>query len=327
MATPYLNNWIRDIDAKIDFWVNNYMITPHLFSITHLPGAPVIHPNVLSHRITSCCPSPPMPPISFSHYPEPYYGNPDDSVRKSAVVLFYNPGGYSYAQLLGSMLPNSFHQKYLVHGSSYFNLSSALDFCVGTVNGFIVPKTNQVCNLMGCMVTVPDNVRPLFMDMIPWHSNGFIGMNHFRFAHPDIIADVRKKVLLPAIFNAENSLLTHYLNSLHNGRGKTILLSVGAKYSRHFLPTLGFHDVTRLIPDNPPVSVVDGIGDILACLPFKKVKVWKISTSDIVDTSDEVEISSHNREIFIINVWYSTGRTMNIPIDICPTIQHILTHI
>jgi hypothetical protein len=327
MATPYITNWIRDIENKIDFWVTTYPARPLLFTITPLPATPVINPNILSHRITSCCPSPPMPLISFSHYPEPYYGNPDNSVIKSAVVLFYNPGGYSDIQVLGNMLPNSFHQKYLAHGSHYYHLSAAFDFCTGTVNRFIIPKTSQVNNLIGCMVMVPQNVQPLFMDMIPWHSNGFIGVDKIRFALPGTIVEARKRVLLPAIFNAENSLLTHYLNSLQNGRGKTVLLSVGANYSRHFLPALGFHDVTRLIPDNPPVSVVNGGGDILAFLPFKKVKVWKINTSEVIDSFDEMEITLQNREIFVINAWYSTGRTMNIPIDICPTIAHILNHI
>jgi len=268
-----------------------------------------------------------MPPISFSHFPEPYYGDPDDSIMKSAVVLFYNPGGFSNAQSHGSALPDSIHQKYLAHGSSYYHLSAAFNFCFGTVNGFITPKTNQVNTLIGCLVTVSENVRPLFIDIIPWHSTKFIGLNNVRFTLPDTTSDVRKKVLLPAILNAENSLLTRYLNSLQSGGGKTVLLSVGAKYSRHFLPKLGFQDVTRLIPDNPPVSVVNDIGDIVAFLPYKKVKVWKINTSDIVDSTDEVDTSLLNREIIIINVWYSTGRTMNIPIDICPTIQHILTHV
>jgi|GEM_PF-5796458 len=188
MPTPYLSKWIQDIDNEIDFLVHNYPITPHLFSITHPPAIQAIHPIVLSHSITSCWPSPPIPPISFSHYPEPYYGNPDDSIRKSAVVLFYNPGGYSDGQMLGSKLLNSFHQKYLAHGSSYYHLSMAFDFCTRTVNGFILPKTNQVNTLMSFMVTVPENVQPIFMDIIPWHSAKFIGLNKVRFALPNTIS-------------------------------------------------------------------------------------------------------------------------------------------
>ena len=100
MPSALVNLWITDIQNKIDYWFNNYPTTPGIFAITPLPHAPLIHPDILSHSVSSTCPSPPFPHISFDHFPEPYYGNPDDDIEKLAVVLFYNPGPSGASQLL-----------------------------------------------------------------------------------------------------------------------------------------------------------------------------------------------------------------------------------
>ena len=149
MATPFVNIWINRIENSIKYWITTYPVGPYPFVITPLPAPAVVSPNVLSHRIASCCPSPPKPAISFDHFPEPYYGNPDDHIQKSAVVLFYNPGPSGPDQLLGNLAPGSFHRNYLAHRRNYFSMSSAFCFCTGTINRFINPKTNQLNNLLG----------------------------------------------------------------------------------------------------------------------------------------------------------------------------------
>ena len=134
MASIFISNWIKHTDKKIQYWFLNYHAAHPMFNITPLPALPIINSNVLNHNLTSCCPSPIFPAISFKHFPEPYYGNPDDSIEKLAVVLFYNPGPTDNNQLIGNMAVGSFHNKYLINEQSYYNLSSNLDFCNNTID-------------------------------------------------------------------------------------------------------------------------------------------------------------------------------------------------
>ncbi len=147
MPSNYINNWITEIQVKIDYWYNNFRpgnfyITPLLIQKKLLPNPPAINPQILNHHLTSCCPRPPRSPISFAHFPEPYYGNPDDQILKSAVVLFLNPGPAGNDQLHGNLTSqNTFNHKYNLCRNNYFNLSSTYKFCDGTLKRFIGPKT------------------------------------------------------------------------------------------------------------------------------------------------------------------------------------------
>ena len=147
MATNYIDFWIKDIQSKIDFWFNNFSAMRGIFSISPLPLAPAVDARVLNHNITSTCPSPKYPSISFEHFPEPYYGDPDDDVEKLAVVVFYNPGPSGSDQLLSARGAGTFYDNYINSESDYYTLSKNLNFCLGTINGFWLPKNDQLLML------------------------------------------------------------------------------------------------------------------------------------------------------------------------------------
>ena len=333
MATPFVQNWIIETQLQYDYWYNNYLTLPGSFIISPLPGLPKINTNILSHNISSCCPTPGYPNISFEHFPEPYYGNPDDVITKLAVVLFFNPGKAGDDQLLTRTGPNTFHSHYISHKMNYQSLASSFDFCKGTVDKFIKTKTNQLNNLLGCILPKTSENDPLlFMDLIPWHSDTFNGIDNNRFNLPDTISEVKKKFIIPAILNAENTLITQYLQSLRNGTNKIVIFSVGAKYSRDgILQKTGFTDITKTIPVFLPYTIITSNEDI--CIDCKaKAKVWKANGTDITRNlnldsrfDDMVEKISH-KEIFVINMW-TKAQSMDIPKNICSTINHIMLHI
>ena len=328
MATPFVNTWINRIENSIKYWSITYSAGPYPFVITPLPAPAVVNTNVLSHRITSCCPSPPKPAISFDHFPEPYYGNPDDDVQKTAVVLFYNPGPSGPDQLLGNLAPGSFHSNYLAHGENYFSMSSAFRFCSGTINKFIKPKTNQLNNLIGCMDEIPLNLNPLFMDLLPWHSDKFQGFIRKRFIDPGTKNEVWENMMFTAILNAKNTSVTHYVNTLKNGGSKIVLFCIGSYY-QHVLTAIGFDDITHLIPIALPHAFFSKPGVISAYTDNKRIKVWRLNSSDLnsrIKDSDCTEDLSENlagSDVYIINMW-TTVRSMDIPQKICPVISHIL---
>ncbi len=325
MASLFINTWVKDIQKKIDYWYNNFTLTPHVFRITLLPAAPVINPNILNHNITSCCPSPQFPPISFEHFPEPYYGNPDDDIEKLAVCLFYNPGPQGADQHITARGTGTFYNNYAMCGNNYNMLSSTLSFCVGTINRFWIPKTNQLLNLFNCLNFKKEDLNPLFIDLIPWHSNTFKDIDFNRFATANTLQEVKNNVLIPAILNANNSSISHYLNSINKTNNKIVLFAIGAKYSRNnYLTSLGFQDITSTIPNNLPNTVIVN-GDIHANGPNKIVKIWKIKINNLISQNIDLH-HIKDKEVYIINLW-TRNVGMNIPQGICDTLDHILNTI
>jgi len=323
MPSAFINNWINETQNNIDYWYNNFTLTPNVFSITPLPAAPVINPNILNHNLTSCCPDPNFPQISFEHFPEPYYGNPDDSIEKLTVVLFYNPGPHNFSQSILNHAANSFHDNYIINGSNYFNLSSNLNFVNNTINGFWIPKNNQLLNLFSCMDFINNNYKPLFMDLIPWHSNNFNGLNFSRFILPNTLIEFKNNVLLPAILNANNSVVSRFLNSIHNSNNKIVFFAVGAKYSNNnYLNSIGFNDITPNIPNHNNHILK---GNTLVVGNNSRLRVWKINSNLLIKNNDNLEDLLH-KEIILINLW-TTNVGMNIPSNICPTINHIFNNI
>jgi hypothetical protein len=338
MPSHYLNNWIQEIQEKIDYWNLNFPLVPNSFAITPLPSLPVLNSNILSHDLTSCCPTPPKSPISFAHFPEPYYGDPDDFVSKSAVVLFFNPGDGGVDQLHGNVSSaNTFCSKYNQHQNNYFDLARNYNFCRTTVNSFIIPKTRQLNVALSFIHNISDK-KPLFMDLIPWHSKNFNGLDLPRFSNPNTIAQAKKMVFIPAILNAMNTEITAYLSKF--SKNKIVLICVGAKYSKEsILSTIGFKDITsnirlvnnpfpNLAPPNLPYTILSSNNDIIVD-SISKMKIWKVSGSEFVkdielDQESVGNISS--KEIIVINVW-NMMRSMDIPQNIGLTLDHILQNI
>jgi len=327
MPSIYITNWINDIQNKIDFWFNNFPINPGLFNITNLPLPPIVNPNILNHNLTSCCPTPPQSQISFSHFPEPYYGNPKDDVLKLAVVLFFNPGAAGVNQLLGNIGLNTFHSNYLTCGSNYYNLSTRLMFLNVTINKFWKPKSMQIQNLLNCIIPDSINYEPLFMDLIPWHSTNFNGLVNNRFILPSTLAEAKQMIFLPAIFNAANSKVSEYVNTLNESKNKIVLFCVGSLYSRqNYLRQIGFKDITNTIPGIFPHTIIQN-NVIHAFTNSKILKVWKISGGDLLENEEIKETNEiKEKEIIIINLW-TKNVGMNIPKNICQTIKHILHNI
>jgi hypothetical protein len=297
-----------------------------------------VNPNILNHDLTSCCPTPPKSPISFAHFPEPYYGNPDDLISKSAVVLFFNPGEAGVDQLHGNLSSaDTFNSKYNFHHNNYFDLASNFNFCRATVKGFIIPKTRQLNRVLDFINNISEK-KPLFMDLIPWHSENFNGLDLPRFSIPNSIVQAKKMVLIPAIMNALNTEITAYANQF--SKNKIVLLCVGAKYSKEsILSTIGFKDITtsiqlinnpfpNLTPPNLPHTILNSNNDISAD-SISKIKIWKINGCDFIKSIEldhDTETNISNKEIIIINVW-NMARSMDIPQNIGPTLDHILRNI
>lgn len=325
MASVLINNWMNDIQKKIDFWYNNYTSTAGVFVISPLPLSPVVHLDILNHNVTSACPSTNYPAISFAHFPEPYYGNPDDQIEKLAVVLFYNPGPSGDDQLLSNNGPGTFHENYKKAGYNYFELSSNLQFCNGTINRFWNPKNNQLINLFEDLSFEKPELNPLFLDLVPWHSDKFNGVEISRYNLPNCIDELKRNVFLPAILNAQNSAISHYLNKVTNSTSKIVMFAVGAKYSRDgYLSSIGFNDITDTIPQLAPHTIIQG-NDIRINGSSSKMKIWKLEGGTL--TIEGLNISDlQNKEIFIINMW-TANVGMDIPRGSSETLKHVLMNL
>jgi hypothetical protein len=325
MASGFIQNWISELQDKIDFWYTNYPNTPSAFSVSPLNMPLVVDLNILNHNITSACPSPPFPQISFAHFPEPYYGDSDDSTKKLAVVLFYNPGPSGEDQLLSASGPGTFHDNYVASGSNYYNLSRNLKFCNGTINRFWNPKNNQLSNLFEELEFKKEDLKPLFLDMVPWHSDKFSGLNMARYNLPNCMIEVKKNVIVPAALNAENSAISRYANQLTNSSNKIVLFAVGAQYSNNFLNPLGFSDITNTIPVMIPHTVQNN-NAIQINGGSSKMKVWKMIGDNLnLELTDEFT-GLNNKEIYIINMW-TANIGMDIPRDASHTLDHVLKNI
>lgn len=323
--TTYIETWIKKIQKQYDYWFDQY------------PVVPVINPEILSHNLTSCCQGPGDQEISFAHFPEPYYGNPDDDVRKSAVVLFYNPGPMHKDQL---RYASEFLAKYESNNCNYNELSSNFCFVGRTIKDFITPKTKQINSLLSD-IRVQDTV-PLFMDLIPWHSTKFKGIDVHRYSHENTLKEAKEMVFIPAILNAVNTDISQYVNTLKNScnKNKIILFAIGAKYSSdELLELLGFKDITNRIqlmnnpfpnlnpPENLHYTLLSSKGEISIDLK-SKIRIWSVMGSEFIKgfDSEELQLSGiNNKEIFIINTW-TLQQDMNIPHDnYCNlTLKHIL---
>jgi|688.fasta_scaffold438426_1 hypothetical protein len=287
MPSPFISDYISYVEA-------------HLFP---RPGA------ILNNNLASSC----RTPVDFNFFPEPYYGDIDDTVKKSAVVLLYNPGPPDPLQNYHNHLPGSF-KDILTHHKSYYELSKNLHFCINTIIGFIIPKTRQLNNLLsGIGVQLKEDCKPLFMDIVPWHSNIFNGFNH-NFNTIDTLNEFRKNVILPAILNAKNTVFNDFLNK--KSSDKIVFFAVGAIYSRGLLlQRIGFNCINVTFP--------------FALAP--NVSVWKINTNDlkidfIEENQDLNEIK--DKEVFIINIW-TPNIGMNIPVNdnICNCISEIICNL
>jgi hypothetical protein len=324
MATPFITNWIKETDLEIDYWVNNYLKAPHLFSVTGTPHLPIINANVLRHNLTSCCPTPNFPKISFEHFPEPYYGNPDDSAEKLAVVLFYNPGPQGIDQHINSRGPDTFYDKFIANGHSYCSLSTHLNFCSNTINNFWNPKNVQLNNLLNFIPFNSHELKPLFMDIIPWHSPSFKGLLNARFTLPNTIDEFKSKVIIPATFIAKNSLITRYVNSLPSKTNKIVLLAIGALYSNGlYLNQIGFNNITNTIPAH--------IGHVMINQRIitgnnSKITIWHITGNHLKSELNDNISELSNKNIYIINLW-TPNIGMNIPGAIQVTFNHILQNL
>jgi hypothetical protein len=284
MPSPFILNYISYVQA-------------HLFPRS---GA------ILNNNLTSCSRS----PVDFNFFPEPYYGDIDDSEKKSAVVLFYNPGPPDPLQNYTNHLPGSFND-ILAHHGSYHELSRNFHFCFNTINRFIQPKTFQLNSLLrGIDVPLKEDCKPLFMDIVPWHSTSFSGFNR-NFNTITTLNEFRKNVILPATLNAKNTVFNDFVNN--SSDDKIIFFAVGAKYSKGLLLSrIGF----RCINDTFPFPLAPN------------VYVWKINTNDLI--KDFVEENQDlnkikDKEVIIINLW-TPNIGMNIPFndDLCICLNQIV---
>jgi hypothetical protein len=322
MPSDYVNDWINQTQDNIDYWFDNYLLTPNVFNITPLPNFPIISPNILNHNLTSCCPVPNFPEISFEHFPEPYYGNPDDDTKKFTVVLFYNPGPQVNEQSINARGNGTFYNNYYNCNNNYYNLSSELLFCDVTINRFLVPKMQQLNNLFQFIPHSLD-IKPLFMDLIPWHSNKFSSLHQGRFCQPQTLSEFKTNVILPAVLNAKNSFVTDYINSISNNKNKIILFAIGALYTnQNYLHSIGFNNITANIP-NHQAHVNNN--NIIVAGNNSKITIWHINSNKLLNDHSKLAFLA-NKEIYIINMW-TPNIGMNIPQNITMTMEHIFNNL
>jgi hypothetical protein len=323
MASIFINNFINEIQEKINYWFNNYVQHADLFAISPLDRPIIVNPNILNHNLTSCCPSPRFPSIEFGYFPEPYYGNPDDDIEKLAVVLFYNPGPQKPEQHINARGIGTFYNNYLDNDSNYFQLSSNLDFCDVTINGFWNIKINQLDDLLNFLIIENNKPQPLFLDLIPWHSQNFSGINMVRFVRIETLKEFKRNVIFPAIFNAKNTLVSNYVNQFSSSTNKIVFFAVGARYSNNnILSAIGFSDFTNFIPEHPEHTLVNGT---IISGNNSKIKIWK-SNADLFDVNISNIENITNSEVYILNLW-TPNVGMNIPRNISETIRHIFHNI
>jgi hypothetical protein len=323
MSSTYITNWIKHTDLQINYWLDNYFITPADFSVTGIPGSPILHSSVLNHNLTSCCPSPNYPEISFEHFPEPYYGNPDDSKGKSAVVLFYNPGPQDPNQDISARGPNTFYDNFIVNSRSYYLLAKNLHFCLNTMTKFWNPKNNQLNNLLSFIPNNSIELSPLFMDIIPWHSRNFRGLLKTRYSLPDTLNEFKRNVIIPAVLNASNTLITRYVNSISTKKNTIVLFAIGALYSnKNYLTQIGFKNITNLIPNH--IDHVT-INNRIVAGNNSKITILHTTGSQLKSNIDGLNQLAE-KDIYIINMW-TPNIGMNIPISIQTTLSHIFRNI
>jgi hypothetical protein len=105
------------------------------------------------------------------------------------------------------------------------------------------------------------------------------------------------------------------------------------------LSKIGFKDITtsiqlinnpfpNLAPPNLPHTILNSNNDISAD-SISKIKIWKINGCAFIKSIEldhDTETNISNKEIIIINVW-NMARSMDIPQNIGPTLDHILRNI
>ena len=333
MTSKFIKNWKKDIQNKINFWFNNYLNNPSSFQISNSANTPM--KNILSYHLTSCCKTSTESQISFDHFPEPYYGNPDDNILKSAVVLFFNPGEADDNQLLGNANTScTFHARYNAANNNYYKLASKLNFCDNTIKKFWNIKLRQLNKILSEIIPNNDLGLPLFMDLIPWHSKEFKGLVESRFKNSYVIEEAKRMVFIPAFLNAINTKLNRYL---HEDQNSVILMCVGAKYSRdNILSSLGFKDISdtintinnpfpNLSPPNLRFTILNSNNDI--CVDSKsKLKIWKCQGKVFLDgikIDNEASELLFKKDLIIINIW-TIAKGMDIPSNIGSTIKSVL---
>jgi hypothetical protein len=335
MPSNYIANWIQNIDRGVLHWMKN----PHHNRISFDAD-----PLILSNHIEAC-----KPDLDIQSFPEPYYFNADDSVQKSAVVLFYNPGKSD----ANNHRNGQFHHNLNFHKGTYSTLASNVSFDkknVSFLDGtktFLKSKKSQldhILNHCGCAV---NEEKPLFIDLVPWHSQKFGEFDISRFSLEPAKSQAIRNVIIPAVLNAENSLLTVQASTNTSDRKVVVFFCVGAKYSKFkapqpgFLEALGFRDitknvelmnsVTKVFNANIRYTMLTSAGDItfdaLSC-----VRVWKIGWEELIrnlDLSDsEWKLPNYdsNMDIYAINIW-NNFQGMNIPRNLDSTINAILAQL
>jgi hypothetical protein len=245
------------------------------------------------------------------------------------VTLFYNPGPTAPDQHLQANGPNSFNHRYAQHNFDYSNLASAFDFCPVTINNFINPKSHQLNQLLGFINHNEKALDPLFMDLIPWHSANFQGVDLARFNIPNVLNEFRTSILLPAAMNARNTALTNYANNIQSESNKIVFLAIGALYTTAgLLNSVGFQNVTNHIPAAPNHLLINN-PNCLEIQPDVRMSVWHMSGDQLVHDSEKLGTKHLNgAKIFIINLW-NKNIGMNIPCNqhVSNTLQHVLSNI
>jgi hypothetical protein len=321
MASTFITNWLLNTENCIDYWSRTTLPGPP-FALTPFPGCSYPNSDVLSHSITIACRTPSSAPISFDYFPEPYYGNPDDHVTKSAIVLSYNPG----PMVIGQIQHGDLHNRYLHNfRGNYQSLATAFGFLPVTL-AYINSRRNEL-NAMLPFIHALNKNSPLFMDMVPWHSKKFSGFRNDLISTIVTLKQVWENVFIPAILNAKNSLITHYI-----GKRKIVFIAVGAKYSVNILPILGFDNITTAHFAFPPDSAFN-LQHTAIDTVNGRIKIWRIQNADIetklsdlkVDNNDSIKEELKNYdEMYCLNMWTLQPNMRLLGGHAATTLNHVL---
>jgi hypothetical protein len=352
-TTNYVKNWIKRVDYAVEYWRKNpkKLDTWQKF---------INDKNTYSNLITSCVAqrnshklTPKEYQIDINSFPEPYYGNPDDSIEKTAVVLFYNPGGSNFHLFRSAQGKGTFFTKYYNNKLSYSKLSSLPGFkgFIGpvskknTLTHFIAPKKNSLHKILNNCGMSPVTGEPFFLDLVPWHSEKF-GLFDMKLFKQNAFRQALQNVFIPAILNANNSLFSYEARARSKGKNIIVFFCVGALYSKvgknsGILEVCGFKDVTSgisLIKNKVPIpyTMITRAGD-LTFDTSSFLRVWKISwgylktrlSGDTIDSeffSNLDDTLSDVTEIYAINVW-NRNPGMTIPANLDSTINEILNQL
>jgi hypothetical protein len=344
--TNYIANWIQRVEDAVKYWRNAKNIGQWDEFISDK--------YVYSNLITSCV-SVDMQNnkqkhyrIDISSFPEPYYGNPDDSVKKSAVVLLYNPGASNNKLGRRPHGEDTFIFKYKKNNFNYSELSSVADFegFLSNTEEYMKKKRNSLnVILKDCSVNeIQEN--PFFMDLVPWHSKKFGHFDLVKFRK--IEKQAKLNVFIPATLIAANSRLTEIAKSIGKSKNKIVVfICVGAMYGKKegVLKACGFNDVTDKVElmNNPMNShskpkfnksirytMLTDAGDITYSAE-SYVRVWKITANELIkglddnDFSNSILCKANNFDVvvFAINIW-NRKQGMTLPENLGPTINEIL---